>query len=160
MIRLESGQNIWNKVKNSSKRGQRSQISFYLWRIGPVLNQKVPKYYDPDYRYFVGMEKPNYFSSLQARAKRWQQMLISVKIEYPDRIKFRKYCKRTIRSYGRLFKNFWVGACSAGCLLNKKKIDNTDNKKCNFFAKITKFLPKLIKKVLLFLYFRLAPTFN
>ena len=77
------------------------------------------------------------------------------------------YCKWPIKRTRPLFKNksFWVGVCSDWALNQTwaliKKIKN--NKKCQaskVSIKITKFFPKLISKTILFLLFKLAPSFN
>ena len=81
--------------------------------------------------------------------------------------------KWLIERLGRLLKNksFWMGVCLDWALNRTwvlfKKLNNENNEKCqtsNFFAKtitfLRKFLPKLIIKILLFLLFKLARSFN
>ena len=77
------------------------------------------------------------------------------------------YCKWPIKRTRPLFKNksFWVGVFSDWALNQTwaliKKIKN--NKKCQaskVSIKMTKFFPKLISKTILFLLFKLAPSFK
>ena len=80
-----------------------------------------------------------------------------------------EYRKWRINHHGRLFKNnsFWMGVCSDWVLnriyglLENKKIKTTKSvTQVDFSQKITKVLPKLITKILLFLQFKLALSFN